>query len=243
MRSRAYSIYVLLYFIAFRISILLIFRLANFLIVTWWREKWLCRSFRAETRWFSITARYCCKSSCVAPELRIFHSRVYTVVESAQWYYRGGGFYTRFDELFRHIQKKKRASDKTLERNSREFFSQLVSAIWMSEWLVKGYFSVPSDHRMLDEDPPWALKFPSDVRVMDHDTRTNEWTNGRARFVLCLTLQTRSISCRTRRRHCYDSRDNRRKNVRLVEKLPFQKAWWIAMKIFLISQQESREFA
>lgn len=38
----------------------------------------------------------------------------------------------------------------------------------------KRLFLGTSNHRIPDEDPPWALKFPSDVRVMVRDIRTNE---------------------------------------------------------------------
>lgn len=93
------------------------------------------------------------------------------------------------------VVSEKWTSERTLNE-TRVFFSNTrLFAIWMNEWLVKGYFpGPPTIYRIPDEDPPWALKFPSDVRVMDRDIRTSE-SVVRACLTLRIHFISRSIRC------------------------------------------------
>lgn len=58
----------------------------------------------------------------------------------------------------------------------------------------KRLFSGTANRRIPNEDPLRALKFSSDVRVMDRDTRTSESV-----VCACLTLRMRFISRSVRR--------------------------------------------
>lgn len=82
----------------------------------------------------------------------------------------------------------------TDSEQNRAFFGTRFFAIWMSEWLVKGYFPGPPTAAGYRMKIYRALKCSSDVRVMDRDTRTSESV-----VCACLTLRMRFISRSIRR--------------------------------------------
>lgn len=99
------------------------------------------------------------------------------------------GFYIHSNELFRRVRKMGERTDSEQNSNILRLLCN------MNERMArKRLFSGAASRRIPDEDPPWALKFPSDVRMMDRDTRTSE-------SVVCsyLTLRMRFISRSTRR--------------------------------------------
>lgn len=113
------------------------------------------------------------------------------------------GFYIHSNELFRRVRKMGERTDSEQNSNILRLLCN------MNERMArKRLFSGAASRRIPDEDPPWALKFPSDVRMMDRDTRTSESV-----VCACLTLRMRFISRSTRRVIVGDLWDKRCESV------------------------------